>query len=147
MAPASAGLADAEALGGGPGHGDTEHLTPGDLLGPCGGVDHDTLPGSGGADQDREALRAGHGAQGLLLLEGQGCAYALGDLPARVCPGVVADVPAGRLGEHPGASLDRLLLSPDRERRHPPALQGQDPTLANHLAGQPDRLLGTQLPR
>ena len=112
--PLQCGAGDPEPLGGGPRHGDAEHLAARDLLGACRGVDHDTLPGPRGPDQHRDPLRAGHGPQGLLLLDGQGCAYALGDLPARVRSGPLADVTARRLGELVGASLDRLLLGPDR---------------------------------
>ena len=53
----------------------------------------------------------------------------------------------GRLGEQIGAALDRLLLGAHGERRHPPTLQGEDATLADHLAGHRKRLLGTQLAR
>ena len=50
----------------------SRYSRPADLLGAGGGVDHNALPGARGADEYRQALRAGHGPQGLLLLAGEG---------------------------------------------------------------------------
>ena len=55
--PGERGAVGAEPLGGGPGHGDPDRLAAGVLLGACGGVDHDALPGPGRADEDRERAR------------------------------------------------------------------------------------------
>ena len=57
MLPGERGAVGAEALGGGPGHGDPDRLVAGVLLRAGGGVDHDALAGPGGADEDRERAR------------------------------------------------------------------------------------------
>ena len=70
----------AQSLGGGPGDGDPESFTPGQLLGPCGCVDHDALSGTGRADERRGALGSGQDEQRSCLLVGELAADALCDL-------------------------------------------------------------------
>ena len=55
--PGQGGTVRAEPLGGGPGDSDPDRAVAGVLLGAGGGVDHDTLPGAGGADEDRARAR------------------------------------------------------------------------------------------
>ena len=59
----------------------------------------------------------------------------------------LADITTGRLGEHARAALDRFLPRADGERRHPSALQGQDPSLGEHLTRHGNRLIGAKLAR
>ena len=60
--------------------------------------------------------------------------------------GDLADVSACGLGELGGAAFDRLLLGADRQRRHPPAFQGQYPPVADHPPRDGERLIRRQLP-
>jgi site-specific recombinase XerC len=43
-----------------------------------------------------------------------------------------------------GSALDRLLTRTDRKCRHPPALQGEDATVTDHLLGDVECLVGWQ---
>jgi hypothetical protein len=60
---------------------------------------------------------------------------------------MLADVASGSLGEPPSMALDRLLLRADRERRHPPALKGEDSPLGDHSASRIDGSLWPELAR
>ena len=128
------GAVGAEALGGGPGHRDPDRLSPGGLLRAGGGVDHHALAGSGGADEHRGALGTGEDFERMVLLGAERPADALSYLTGSVIACNVADVAACGLGELCGAALDRLLLGAYRQGGHPPALQGQHATVADHLA-------------
>ena len=121
--PGERGAVGAEALGCGAGHGDADRLAAGVLLCAGGGVDHDSLAGPGGADEDRGALGAGEDFERVVLLGAEWPADALGDLTGSVLACDVADVSACGLGELRGAAFDRLLLRANGERGHPPALQ------------------------
>ncbi len=72
------GAVGAEALCGGPGDGDSDRVSPGVLLCAGGGVDHDSLAGPGGADEDRGALGAGEDFERVVLLGAERPADALG---------------------------------------------------------------------
>jgi hypothetical protein len=107
-------------------------VVPGVFLRAGGHVDYNALPRAGGADEHREALIAGDGCEGRGLLRGRRAGELLCDLADRPCACVLADVPAAGGGELLGAAFDRLLLSPDSQRRHPSALESQDPPVAHH---------------
>jgi hypothetical protein len=143
--PGERGAVGSEALGGGAGDGDGDRLPSGVLLRAHGGVDHDSLAGPGGPDEDRGALRAGEDPEGVVLLGGERPADALGRLAGGVAARGLPDVPAGGPGELGRAAFDRLLLRADREGRHPLALQGQYPSVADHLAGDAERLIRRHL--
>jgi hypothetical protein len=119
------GAVGAEPLGRGTGHGDPDRFPPGVLLRACGGVDHYSLAGAGGADEDRGTLGAGENFERVVLLGAEWTADALGDLTGSVFARDLADISACGLGELGGAALDRLLLGAHSKRRHPPAFQGQ----------------------
>ena len=101
------------------------------LLGAGGGVDDDTLAGPRGADQDREALRARHSPERRLLLTligGPRAARQLAVAGSRARS--PTSRPAGLASAWRGARSPAPGL--DGERRHPPALQRQDPPVGNH---------------
>ena len=117
------------------------------LLGACGGVDHDALPGAGGADQDGQTLGAGHRAQRLLLLGGQGRADPLGDFPASVLSRerrrphgrrAAASAPARRSIACSWARTASVVIRPPSRVR-----MRRSPTIARRHR---DRLVGTELP-
>ena len=76
--PGERGAVRAEPLCGGPGHGDPDRLPPGVLLRTGGGVDHHSLAGPGGTDEDRGALGAGEDFERVVLLGAERSADALG---------------------------------------------------------------------
>ncbi len=121
-------------------------VSSGQLLGARGRVDHDALPGAGGADERRGALWSRQDEQRSCLLGGERAADALCDLARGVGSRRVPDVPSSGSGEAGGASFDRLLLGADRERRHPAAFEGEDSPVADHAVRDLERVLGCQLP-
>ena len=135
-----------ETLRGAAGYRDPEDRPAGVLLGTSGSVDHDSLPGAGGADEHGEPLGAGDRLQRMVLLGAEGCGDPLGDLPHRALTRALAGVPACGLGELGYAPLDRLLLCANSERRHPSALQGEDAPVADHFPGDPERHVRRHLP-
>ena len=143
--PGQRGAVGAEPLCGGPGHGDPDRLSPGGLLRTGGGVDHDSLAGPGGADEDRGALGTGEDFERVVLLGAERSADALGYLTGSVLACNVADVSACGLGELCGAALDRLLLRANRQGGHPSALQGQHAPVADHLPRDGERLIRCHL--
>ncbi len=131
--PGERGAVLAEALRGGPGHRDPERLVADVLLGSGGGVDDDALAGAGGSDEDRGALGAGDDLQRVCLLGAEPSADPLGDLVARrLRASLYANVAAAAGGERGEPALDRLLARTHGERRHQPALQGEDTAFGDH---------------
>jgi len=135
------GAVGAEPLCGGTGYGDPDRLVPGLLLRAGGGVDHDSLAGPGGADEDRGALGTREDFERVVLPGAEWSADALRDLTGGVLACNVADVSARGLGELCGAAFDCLLLGAYRQGGHPPSLQRQDAPVADHLPGDGERLI------
>jgi hypothetical protein len=81
----------------------------------------------------------------VVLLAAQCSPGALRDFARCVGPCSLSDISDGRLSELRGAALDRLLLGADGERRHPPVLESEHPTIPDHLADYPKRLLRRHL--
>ncbi len=116
------------------------------LLSASGGVDHYSLAGSGGADEDRGALRAGEDFERVVLLSAEWPADVLGDLTGSVFACDSADVSVCGLRELGGAAFDGLLVGAGRERCHPPTVQSQHAPVTDHLLGNRERLVWSHLP-
>jgi len=140
--PGERGAVLAETLCGRAGHGDSERLVSGELLGAGRGVDDDSLAGTGRADEDRGTLGAGDDLQRVELLVAEVGADALGEPIGGGRPCAVAYVSAGSLDELGEGALDRLLFCADRKRRHAPALQREHASLGDHLFCLCERLGG-----
>ena len=80
-----------------------------------------------------------------MLLGAERCGDPLRDFTHRALTRSVTGVSARGLCERGGASLDRLLLCADGERRHSSVLKGEDASVADHLAGDPECCVGEHL--
>lgn len=135
----------AQSLGGGPGDGDPESFPSGQLLRAGGRVDHDALPGAGGADDRRGALGSCQDEQRSRLLGGEWAANALCDRARGARSRRMPGVPSSGSGEAGRVPFDRLLLGADRERRHPAAFEGEDSPVADHAVRDLECMVGWQL--
>ncbi len=110
----STGRVLAEALGGAPGEGDTNRVAAGVTLGLGGRFEHDAFAGPGGADEHRDALRAGQDPQRVLLLGGKRGADPLAGHGPAVIAGPVADIDGGAgSGQALGGGVDEPFGATD----------------------------------
>jgi hypothetical protein len=105
-----------------------------ELLGPCGGVDDDSLACACWSYEHARALGACQDEQRVALLVCEWCTDALCDLPHRIRPRRMSDVSSGGTSQRGGSPFDRLLPCAHLKSRHAVSLQSEDAPVTNHSA-------------